>query len=65
MNSHLSPSIGAPIPQPLSGGTATPNIPVRHLPTTPVTTVDWFRRMPTGGTFYIDPAKPTHWRARP
>lgn len=25
-------------------------------PTTPVTPVDWFRRMPNGGTFFVDQA---------
>lgn len=39
-------------------------VPVPHLPSgvgpvigQPVTSVDWFRRMPTGGTVYLKPAE--------
>lgn len=39
-------------------------VPVSHLPNgvgpvigQPVTSVDWFRRMPTGGTIYVIPSE--------
>jgi hypothetical protein len=51
-----------PLRQPqshLNGG-----VPVPHLPTgvgpvigQPVTSVDWFRRMPNGGTVFLRPAE--------
>lgn len=41
-----------------------PGVPVPHLPTgvgpvigQPVTPVDWFRRMPNGGTVFLRPAE--------